>query len=296
MSVRLSVAKKDTLWFALLAVVVFLSRLPFLFNGYGAEEDSWGMVINSWDITHSGRYFYSRLPGHPLQELVLALVPHAGPFLYNLFSALFGTLSALFFAGILKLYRFRYPVPGGFALAFIPVFYVSSTYTIDYCWALAFILMSFYFLLKYRFLLAGTLLGIAFGCRITSALMIIPFLIMLMEIPGRGKWKAMLQFVPAALGAGLITYLPALLVYGSSIFSTYDLPYPPLAKDIYKGTIGVWGTTGLAALVFALAVILVKAGKKSGNLSSESPGLLHIIAWIVSILLTLILFFRLPEK
>jgi hypothetical protein len=247
-------------------------------------------------MIRNGHYMYSRLPGHPVQELVLLLMPSGGPFLYNLLSALFGTLAVLFFARIMKLYSFRFPVIGGLVLAFIPVFYISCTYTIDYCWALAFIMMSYYFLVKQRFALAGVLLGIAAGCRLTSAVMFVPFVIMLFGMQRSIRWKAIIVFCIAALLAGVIVYLPAINQYGAGILSTYPLPYPPLAKAIYKGTFGVWGIAGIAALLITFIIIILKARKKQASLFNENPGRLHIIAWIVAIILNAAIFIRLPEK
>jgi hypothetical protein len=56
--------------FITLFLIVLLSRIPFLYAGYGIEEDSWGIALAAFHTHLSGIYEPSRLPGHPVQELV----------------------------------------------------------------------------------------------------------------------------------------------------------------------------------------------------------------------------------
>src|ERR1051326_1956714 len=83
-----------------LSLLVFLSRLPFLSAGFGAEEDSWLLALTAKNIALSGQYELSRAPAHPLQEILYALLYHHGlsAFVTNVFSAAASVLAALFFA------------------------------------------------------------------------------------------------------------------------------------------------------------------------------------------------------
>jgi hypothetical protein len=238
---------------------------------------------------------YSRLPGHPVQEIVLAFMPYAGSFAFNLLSALMAGLAVVFFAMIMKHYGFKHYLLGAATLAFIPVFFLSSIYTIDYCWALAFILASFYALLRKRFLLAGIMLGISVGCRLTSALMIIPLVIMAWEELRTRGMRPLFWLIAGFLLSAVLTYMPALIEYGTTIFGTYKLPYPPMMKVLYKGSIGVFGALGSFALIYALVLSLKNIARPpSSVLPLVTP--LHRWAWLSAVLLTLLIYIRLPEK
>jgi len=100
----------------------------------------------------------------------------------------------------------------------------------DYVWALGFILASLYYALAGRPLAAGLLLGIAVGCRLTSAGMLLPLALMLIE---PGKWKSgvrkLVIFFSAAVAGGAAFYIPAFAKYGpgflalaESKFSAYS--------------------------------------------------------------------------
>ena len=58
----------------LLFLLVLATRIPFLFYGYGVEEDSWGHVLNAALMNETGVYEISRLPGHPLYEALLVIL------------------------------------------------------------------------------------------------------------------------------------------------------------------------------------------------------------------------------
>lgn len=288
--------KKDEIYLWLVTLGVFLTRIPFLWNGYGTEEDSWGLVINAWDIRETGHYVFSRLPGHPFQEGLLALFPHAGCFVYNLFSAFFSAVAVHFFIRIFREYGFRYGYLAGLALAFTPVFLISSTYTIDYCYALAFILAAWFSLLKKKGWLSGILLGLAVGNRLTSVIMIFPMTLVLWDQGGKsGGWRVIRFWCWAGI-ASLLVYAIPLMEFGTALISTYKLPYPPVPKALFKGSIGVWGLLGCIALALALIAIIRNRNKISELAVTPVKGPWQPLAWALAVLLNLIVFIRLPEK
>src|SRR5688572_26485736 len=219
------------------------------------------MVLAAQSTVENGRYEVSRLPGHPLQEFIYLLNPYGSYFYYNLLAAVFSTIAVIFFALILKKLDIRGYIPGALALAFTPVFYTSSTYTIDYTWSLAFILASFYFLLCKKLIASGILLGMAVGCRITSGAMLIPFSILLFDglrIRKENLEAVLKMALPAILTSGLL-FIPILNRYGPGFFMYYDqFDYPPLTKVFYKDTIGVFGLVGIGALVYAATLFFLR--------------------------------------
>ncbi len=153
--------------FIALFIIVFISRIPFLSTGYGVEEDSWGIALAAFHTKFSGIYEPSRFPGHPVQELIYSAFWGYGPILFNGLCAFFSAVGVVFLALILKHLQFKHFFIAALAFAFIPVYYISSTYTIDFVWTEAFVLISIYSLLKDKLIICGIFLGLALGCRIT---------------------------------------------------------------------------------------------------------------------------------
>lgn len=287
-----------------LSLAVFLSRLPFLFAGFGAEEDSWLLAITAKNIAASGVYEMSRAPAHPLQELIYSLLydnglpaRSAGGFAFatNLLSAISSVIAAIFFALSLRNLGFKHYLFASFAFAFTPIVFISSTYTIDYIMAMAFVMGSFYFLLKNNFWLAGCLLGIAIGFRITSAAMLLPFYILLFPISKNVKSVLILLFTTVLVG--FFTYIPVFKTYGLSFFTFSDqFPYPTFPKVFYKATIGVFGTVGLITILFFTMILLARNfSSKEKIVVSKMPAKLFR-ASVAVIIIYIISYLRLPQK
>jgi hypothetical protein len=283
----------------LLFIVVFISRIPFLSAGYGVEEDSWGIALAAFHTWLTGVYEPSRLPGHPVQELIYSALWGYGPVLYNSLCAIFSCIGVVFFALILKHFQFKLPVFGALALAFTPVYYISSTYTIDFVWTQAFVLISFYFLLKANYPLCGLFLGLAIGCRITSGAMLLPFMIITWQNNNlRSNLQTLTKIVLPMGGIALLAFAPVIKEFGLSFFMYYDqFPYPPFPKVIYKMILGVFGFVGTLAIAAAFIKIVSNYKKQpSGESYTNKLDKKVIIACFVTIVLYTISYFRLPQK
>jgi hypothetical protein len=283
--------------FIVLFLLVLFSRLGFLLPGYGIEEDSWGIALAAKYSHEHGIYEPSRFPGHPVQEIIFSLFPQIGAWGFNFLSAFFSAVAALFFALSLKHLNFRSHILAAAAFAFVPVIYISSTYTIDFMWTEAFVLIALYNVLKRNLILAGFFLGLACGCRITSGAMLIPFFILFYERGENRKNILSLLKIGFAMGAvTLLAYLPLIQRFGFSFFMYYDqFPYPPLAKVFYKMIPGAFGFLGCIALLFALiASFFSKAEKTAAGRSDLQKRMLA--AAIVVLILYFISYLRLPQK
>ncbi|MCE3278833.1 MAG: hypothetical protein K0S44_1024 [Bacteroidetes bacterium] len=285
--------------FLALFLLVFVSRLPFLSAGYGIEEDSWGIALAAFHTKLSGIYEPSRFPGHPVQELIYSALWGKGPVIFNGLSAFFSAIAAVYFARILQYLNFRHYFIAGLAFAFVPIVYISSTYTIDFMWSEAFVLMSFYSLLRNRLILCGLLLGLAVGCRITCGVMIIPFLIILWENNDLKKnFLSLLKICVPMVIVVFFVFLPLILQFGTSFFMYYDqFPYPPLSKVFYKMSLGVFGFIGcISILVFIIIAILNRKRSINGDLFIDGlPKKILFISFLI-IVLYIISYFRLPQK
>ncbi len=243
----------------LLLILVFASRIPFLFAGYGAEEDSWGVALNAMLMERTGIYEYSRIPGHPVQEYLYALLPVKNYWTLNGCTAIMSTLCVWFFYRICKKLNAN-AFTGLTMLAFTPVFFVNSTNNLDYNWALCFMLASFYFILDKKIVMAAVFVGLAVGCRITSGAILLPLTFYLVS-SGCEK-KIIWRFVFLSLLACALVFAPVFVRYGKYFFGYVNqFGVPPALKTIFKGTIGVWGIGGVFAIAASFFYALFLAGK-----------------------------------
>jgi hypothetical protein len=299
--------RKERIQIFFLSLTVFLSRVPFLWAGYGSEEDAWLLPLTAKNIALNGIYEMSRAPGHPLQELIYSLMWNAGPFAYNLLSAMVSVIAVLFFALSLRNLNFKHYLFASFAFAFTPVVFISSTYTIDYMFAMAFVMIGWYFitsppppLLRERGVrgevMGALFLGIAIGFRLTYAAMLIPFCIWLFPTT-KGRLRRFFIFSIITIAIGFLAYLPVLKTYGLSFFTYSDqFPYPNIPKVFYKMTFGVFGAIGLIAIVFfKIHILLQKFSKKENMLPSSAHRKLFWVS-VTAIVIYLVSYFRLPQK
>ena len=144
----------------LLVLITTISRLPFIFDGFGAEEDSWGLVVNAFQMKKAGHYIASRFPGHPLQEYVYRIIYDQPAWIYNSFSLIASVIAVVFFYKAFKKIQLQGAFLASLMFCFTPVFYIAGTYTIDFAWTIAFVMASLYFLFDRKFILSGILLEI----------------------------------------------------------------------------------------------------------------------------------------
>jgi hypothetical protein len=297
---------------AILCLAVFLSRMPFIAAGYGADTDAWRVAVAAKMIAKTGQYAASRLPGYPIPELTYSLFWGRGPLFFNGVTALFSALSALIVALIMRRLGSKEHFYGAVAFAFAPVVYISSTTSMDYMWAAAFLLGGVYLALDRRPAVAGVLLGLAAGCRMTSLLMLIPLSVLIAgTLSGRRAMRGIITMAAAALVVGGATYLPALMLYGAGLFKFYRGGVPTSAVHLlsadravsrvpgalFEASVGTWGIVGCAAVVAALAVtlfgLLRHRERSDGAFQANRT---QNLAWLAAVCLFSGLFLTLPDE
>jgi hypothetical protein len=273
----------------LLFSVNVLARIPFLNAGYGREEDAWSQALNAKIISETGVYEVSRLPGHPLYEVLLSLLwplDHSY-FLYNSLSTLVSALSVVLFYRIAKQLQLKSALTLGLTLGFIPVVFISGVYTIDYNFALLFILLSYYKLLQNQVVWAGVLLGIATGFRISSLGFILPWILL---YPHPKNWPFLFKLGLSSFIIATLSFSPALLTYGMGFLDFHKPPYASWAKIIFKLTFGIWGLLLFLYLLLTTAFRSLKYKAKVSTPQYFKWSLLIIVG------MQLFVFFRLPFK
>jgi hypothetical protein len=258
----MSPGRDDNRIVLLVVICVLLSRIPFLFAGFGSEEYAWGLILIARQINLTGIYEVSRLPGHPVQEYMLSLIWDHPSWLLNLMTVLVSSAGIYFFIKALQKLALTAvnPVFAGVALAFTPVYFINSTNIMDYTWALSLVLISFYFLISGQLVGAALFLGIACGFRITAGGMLITF--MVWHFMNYRDVKAVVLMGILTVIVALICFIPPLYIYGTGFFTYYEyFPYPPFLKNVYKGTVGAWGVIGFIAVLISIPQIIIKCIK-----------------------------------
>ncbi len=244
----------------LFGLFIFLTRVPFLFDGFGSEEDAWAMQLVTERIGTTGIYEVSRLPGHPVQELIYASCWKMGPLFYNLLTAIISTIGIIAFVGMLLQLGIKNAYWCAVAFAFTPIVFINSSNAMDYTWAMGFVLLSGYFISKKQILLAAGMLAFAVGCRITSGAMLLPYSILLWNLcDENSRIKNIFYFISATLLGSVIVMSPVIYQYGLGFFTYYEhFPIPGFLKNTYKGSIAVWGIAGCLAIAYYIIKIIIK--------------------------------------
>jgi hypothetical protein len=275
----------------LFTLLIALTRLPFLFFGYGSEEDAWALPLVAERIANSGIYEVSRLPGHPFQEIVYTLIWNAGPVAYNLLTLIVSSFGIYFFIKILQHLQIKWWW-AAVSLAFTPIFYINCTNNMDYVWACSFIIISLYFLLTNRLLLTGLFLAFAVGCRITSGAAILPMLVYLVASNQKEFLKNAFKVCFFTGIFCFIIFIPVFKEYGLSFFTYYEhFPIPSFAKNFYKGSIGAFGITGYIGVFILIIYSLKNLLQKTELLKSPI-----VLLTLTGIIIFKIAFITLPLK
>jgi hypothetical protein len=246
---------RDGLIYLLLFVGVLISRLPFVDNGYGVDQDAWRVAGVAESIHATGQYSASRLPGYPVQEITFALLPTRSAMMLNLLTAALSALCVVFFAKLMQRFGVAHPLLAAAAFAFVPVIFVNSVSSMDYLWALCFVMIALHCSAAGKYFLSGVLLGIAAGCRITSAGMMLPAVFLLWAV---NRTRRPGDY--AKLIAGFLLALPLVL---SPVVMKYGWRFLPRNNGIATAlgvaknlTVDLWGILGVLALA-AFSIVAV---------------------------------------
>ena len=292
-------AQRKSAWaYLTLAVIVALSRIPFLDAGYGVNLDAWRVARVARQIAVTGVYEVSRFPGYPFQEIVCSWFWRGGALALNGMSAFFSVAAAIAFMACARQLKCRDAFLAGLAFAMTPIVFVNSVTSKDYVWAMAFILGSLLSVLSSQSLLAGALLGLAVGCRITSGAMLLPLgLILIGQVEHDQRWRSVVQFTLAMLLASALVFLPAWGRYGPGFFTFYENhARPPLEVTMSRATLEVWGGVGLAGYAVLLAGLFLRTVKRTEASLPACANRFVVLALALMICIYLAAYLWLPDQ
>ncbi len=208
-----SFLKRHTLELTLAAVV--LTRIPFLFAGYGSDPDAWLVASAASTLWHAGTYVESRLPGYPLHEIVSAPAVGVGGSIFSNATTLAAALCCVVVWWTIVRTRAQSPILLLIALAWAPVFWQHSAVTLDYVWSLLFLLLAVLSTLHERLVWTGVMIGVAAGFRLPNLLMLLPM--MMFAVAEHMERRKILLCVAVACGVTVLAFLPVLMKYGGVI-------------------------------------------------------------------------------
>jgi hypothetical protein len=282
---------------ALAAFAVLLTRLPWIRSGYGSDPDGYRVMSTARQLARTGQYTASRFPGYPAYEYLCALSANAPPWVSNAVTAMFSVAAFVWFALMLRELRVRPYLLLALGFAMVPVIYLNSCCTMDYIPSLAFMLAASYGVLRGSPALAGAMLGLAIGCRLTAGALALPLCLwMLWSLDLGAALRQCVKFGSTALLVTALCFLPVYRVYGTQFLTFFDNDgYPPFDVVLSRATMLVWGAFGCLGLVGALMALPIY--HREARRAWQQPFARN--AWLVALLTTLLFlsaFMRLPDE
>jgi len=271
---------------AMLAAVYVLSRLPWINLGYGADPDAWRVAMSARYLISHGSYLPSRLPGYPVHDIAMAAFIRGGWLLTNATTLVVALAGVFAFATIVR--RLALPARGLLTItfAFLPLLWPTSISTLDYSWALTFLLAAYLAVCCDRPVLAGAMLGLAGGCRVSYLAFGLPLALLFWQ---QARLRPVARFVAATAATWAVVFAPVWLRYGAQFWDFYDVrpTWAEFARALTEGSVGLFP---LVVLAVALALSWPTLRTLPSLLRSDA----HMAAWALIILLSLFVFVRLP--
>ncbi len=274
--------------FVLLAIAYVASRAPFIDNGYGTKPDAWRIALTDYWLWDHHAFYPSRLPGYPVPELGYATVIKGGWVATNSLTVAVSLLGVWFFARIVRELRLPAPALLVAGFAFNPLLWINSMNTMDYSWALTFIMGAYYFLLTGRPMLAALALGLAVGSRVPSASFIVPYSYFLWRT---GRRDLVPRFVVIVAIVAALAFAPIMWTYGFRFLNFYDakVGYRDVFRLLTKDALGLAGAA-------ALGIACLASWRQFARIPRDALRDANVGVWCIAIVLVGATFFRLPHE
>jgi hypothetical protein len=274
--------------FVALAVVYVASRAPFMNVGYGANPNAWRVALSAYWLRGQHEFYPSRLPGYPIHELASAAVIRGGWLATNSLTLLVSLIGVWFFASIVRKLQAPNPALIVAGFAFTPLLWINSMATMDYMWALTFILGCYYFLLNGQVPFAAIMLGLAVASRPTSLVFAVPFIIYVIR---DGRRRELRDFVVWTIAVPMLAYMPIVWRYGPGFLDFYDasVGYLEVLRLVARDSVGL---IGAVAVLAGAAISLPRLVRLPVDFVRDK----HVTVWLLAIAATLVVFLRLPHE
>ena len=283
---------------ALVFLLVLASRVPFLDNGYGEHADGWRVARTAKMLAETSTYEPSRVPGFPIHEALCALLWRGRAPGLNGLSAIASAAACALFAMYARRRGCRHAALIALALGSLPAVFINSVSAKDFTLTLAFLLASALAASAGRPGWAGLALGAAAGCRSVAAIQGLPLALIVLSVAAPpARLRHFLRFFLVASAVAAVCYLPIIAKFGRALIHLSNpLGYPPLGIVIERGTVGVWGWLGLAALTLMLFGAIGHAFTRRAETALPAAPRLEWVAWLLFVALSAAFYLWLPDQ
>jgi hypothetical protein len=271
-----------------------VSYLPFVFLGYGTDLDV-ANVLRAGESALDGDYRMVRSPGAAPYEVATRLLDRlGGPILVNLVAVAFGLLALWCVHRLLERSGARWPVLATAVLACNPWFWVASTSLGDFTWALALGLAGVAAAQADRRVLAGILFGLGVGCRPSTGLLALAWLVA--ERSGdeaeRRPWSDTLRTAGTLVVVGVACFVPSWLAADRSL----DFLRDDLGFAGWRVHAGRFLVKNLATATIPGAAVLIVGSRRllAGVARWRDSALVRFA--VLAVVLTELSFLRFPFK
>ena len=212
--------------------------------GPGSDADSIRELRSGTTLLWQHRYVLSRPPGYfPYEALCGILNALGGTVASNLATVAMSLAALDSFLMICRHFQIPHRNLLTLTMAIHPVYWASSSSTIDFVWALGCFLIGFRMLLSDHFWAAAAMCGLSIGIRLSSILLVVPLLVS--ELVARPREARLWAAAGVTAVVGVSLYIPEFVASGNSLgFLTYYLGEWTLTdrvgRFIYKN-VYFWG-------------------------------------------------------
>lgn len=279
------------------AVVVgcVLAYLPFTVLGYGTDIDVANVLRAGRLVLRDGTYDISRRPGAFVHEVATALLDAVGGSVaVNLAGVAFAALALWSLHELVRDDGARWPGWATLLLAANPWFWLATTSLGDFVWALGLGLGGATAAHRGRRVLAGLLFGLAVGCRLSTLILVVGWLVAerLGDRSHRPPWRASAVTAAVVGVVGVAAFVPAWLDAGRSLdFLGHQPAFPGIGLNL-----GRWAVKNAAVIgVPAGIVFLLGIRRGFGALARWQASVVVRFAVLI-VVASELLFFRYPWK
>jgi hypothetical protein len=279
------------------SLIFLIASLPLIFLGYGSDGDSYGVLsagISTWENSIPQM---SRHPGYWLYEAMIFCFSKLGGYIL--------TNGATLAASVFVLHRFHslavrenvtHAVLLTLCLCLNPWFLIAATSTMDYMWALLFIVLSIEFAIKDKHIIAGVFAGLAAGFRLGSVFVLLfAFIFSWIKAGIKNSLRGYVLLGCVSIVLIVIFYLPSWLLKEKNFsFLNPHLVFENLnwTPKLYAGRFfyKIIHLFGLPSFVIIAAIVAYYTLKQKGQINMSRYGIAALGASVG----TLILFARYP--
>jgi hypothetical protein len=272
-----------------------LAYLPFTLLGYGTDIDVANVLRAGGTWIHDGRYAVSRKPGAFVHEIGTGLLDWlGGSVAVNLAGLAFAALALWSIHRLVHDDGARWPGWATLLVAANPWFWLAATSLGDFVWAIGLAMGAAAAAHRDRRLLAGVMFGLAVGCRASTVLIVLAWLLAerLGDRAHRPSWRATVITGGTLLVVGVLCFVPPWLAAGHTL--DFLRGGPPF--EGWRLNLGRWAVKNAAVIgVPAGIVFLLGVRRGLGALARWRASVVVRFAVLVVVSGEL-LFLRLPFK